>query len=174
MKKTFLKLILFALAIFIIGTFYVGLKKTEIYDTKNLIGTNLDNFTLNSLNEDLEINQELIKENQYNLINFWASWCGPCRAEHPILLKLNKEKNLMLLGVNFKDKKDNALKFLKDLGDPYDDLARDEFGKHSINFGIYGIPESILIDKDLVIIKKFIGPISKNDYSFIKQIVRKQ
>ena len=54
MKKTFLKLILFALAIFIIGTFYVGLKKTEIYDTKNLIGTNLDNFTLNSLNEDLE------------------------------------------------------------------------------------------------------------------------
>ena len=64
--------------------------------------------------------------------------------------------------------------FLKELGDPYDDIARDEVGKDSINFGIYGIPESILINKDLVIIKKFIGPISKNDYSFIKQIVRKQ
>ena len=61
-----------------------------------------------------------------------------------------------------------------DLGDPYDDIARDEFGKDSINFGIYGIPESILIDKDLVIIKKFIGPISKDDYNFIKQIIRKQ
>ena len=92
-----------------------------------------------------------------------------------MLLKLNNdEKNLKILGVNFKDKKNNALKFLRDLGDPYDVLARDEFGKHSINFGIYGIPESILINKDLVIIKKFIGPISKNDYSFIKKIVRKK
>ena len=89
------------------------------------------------------------------------------------MLKLNKEKNLKLLGVNFKDKKKNALEFLKDLGDPYDDLARDELGKHSINFGIYGIPESILINKDLVIIKKFIGPISQNDYNYIKNIVRK-
>ena len=58
-------------------------------------------------------------------------------------------------------------------GDPYDDLARDEFGKHSVNFGIYGIPESILINQDLIIIKKFIGPISKNDYNYIKDTVRK-
>ena len=79
----------------------------------------------------------------------------------------------MLLGVNFKDKKDNASDFLKNLGNPYDNLARDDFGKNSINFGIYGIPESILINKDLVIIKKFIGPISKNDYNYIKNIVRK-
>ena len=92
-----------------------------------------------------------------------------------MLLKLNNdEKNLKILGVNFKDKKNNALKFLRDLGDPYDDIARDEFGKDSINFGIYGIPESILINKDLVIIKKFIGPISKDDYNIIKQIIRKQ
>ena len=64
-------------------------------------------------------------------------------------------------------------RLLKDLGNPYDDLAKDELGKQSINFGIYGIPESILINKDLVIIKKFIGPISKNDYNYIKNIVRK-
>ena len=82
------------------------------------------------------------------------------------------KKILNLLGVNFKDKKKNALKFLKELGNPYDDLARDEFGKQSINFGIYGIPESILINKNLIIIKKFIGPISKNDYDDIKNIVR--
>ena len=87
---------------------------------------------------------------------------------------MSNEENLKLLGVNFKDKKNNAIEFLNKLGDPYDDLTKDEFGKHSINFGIYGIPESILIDKDLIIIKKFIGPISKNDYNFIKQIVRKQ
>ena len=82
---------------------------------------------------------------------------------------MSNEENLKLLGVNFKDKKNNAIEFLNKLGDPYDDLTKDEFGKHSINFGIYGIPESILIDKDLIIIKKFIGPISKNDYNYIKK-----
>ena len=78
-------------------------------------------------------------------------------------MELSNEKNLQILGVNFKDKKNNALKFLKDLGDPYDYLANDYNGKQSVNFGIYGIPESILINNDLTIIKKFIGPLSKQD-----------
>ena len=68
--------------------------------------------------------------------------------------------------------KNNALKFLSDLGNPYDYLAKDELGKDSINFGIYGIPESILVNKNFVIIKKFIGPISKSDYNYIKNILR--
>ena len=65
------------------------------------------------------------------------------------------------------------MKFLNELGNPYDDLAKDELGKLSVNFGIYGIPESILINKDLEILKKFIGPISKDDYKYIINIVRK-
>ena len=64
------------------------------------------------------------------------------------------------------------LKFLSDLCNPYDYLAKDELGKDSINFGIYGIPESILVNKNFVIIKKFIGPISKSDYNYIKNILR--
>ena len=61
-----------------------------------------------------------------------------------------------------------TLNFIKNFGDPYDDIARDEFGKQSVNFGIYGIPESILINKELIIIKKFIGPLSNEDFNFIK------
>ena len=172
MQKKIIKLSIILLIIFIIGVFFIGLNKNSIYDTKNLVGQKITKIKLEHFSDNRIITEEDLRKNNFTLINFWASWCGPCRAEHPILLKLNEEKNLELLGVNFKDKKNNALEFLKDLGNPYDDLARDELGKHSINFGIYGIPESILINKDLVIIKKFIGPISKNDYNYIKNIIR--
>ena len=63
------------------------------------------------------------------MINFWASWCAPCRKEHPALLQLTKAKNLNLIGVNFKDRKDDALNFLNQLGNPYDYLTKDETGK---------------------------------------------
>ena len=173
MQKNIIKLSIISLILFIIGVFFIGLNKSSIYDTKDLVGQKITNIQLDHFSENRIITGEDLKKNDFTLINFWSSWCSPCRKEHPILLKLNKEKNLQLLGVNFKDKKNNALKFLSDLGNPYDDLARDELGKHSINFGIYGIPESILINKDLVIIKKFVGPISKNDYNYIKDTVRK-
>ena len=172
MQKKIIKSSVILLIIFIIGVFFVGLNKSSIYDTKNLVGQKITKIQLEHFAENRIITENDLKKNNFTLINFWASWCGPCREEHPILIKLNDEKNLKLLGVNFKDKKSNALEFLKDLGDPYDELARDELGKHSINFGIYGIPESILINKNLIIIKKFIGPISKNDYDDIKNIVR--
>ena len=175
MQKNIIKLSIILLIIFIIGVFFFGLNKSSIYDTKDLVGQKITKIQLDHFSDNRIITGEDLKKNDFTLINFWASWCAPCRDEHATLLKLNNdEKNLKILGVNFKDKKNNALKFLKDLGDPYDYLARDEFGKHSINFGIYGIPESILVNKDLIIIKKFIGPISKDDYNFIKQIVRKQ
>ena len=76
--------------------------------------------------------------------------------------------------MNFKDKKVNAKNFLNELGNPYDNLTKDELGKQSINFGIYGIPESVLINRDLVIIKKIVGPISEMDYKNIINIVGKQ
>ena len=174
MQKKIIKLSIILLIIFVIGIFFIGLNKDSIYDTKGLVGQKINNIKLDHFNENKIITEKDLIKNNFTLINFWASWCSPCREEHPILMRLNKEKNLKILGVNVKDKKNNALNFLKDFGDPFDDLARDEFGKQSVNFGIYGIPESILINQDLIIIKKFIGPISKKDYNFIKDIVRKQ
>ena len=78
---------------------------------------------------------------------------------------------MIIFGINFKDKENQAKTFLKELGDPYDLLAKDKNGKQSVIFGVYGIPESILINKDLVIIQKFVGPLSFDDYNNIIKII---
>ena len=86
-------------------------------------------------------------------------------------MQLSKEKKLKILGVNFKDKKINALKFLNNLGNPYNRLAKDTTGKQSVNFGIYGIPESILINNETTVLKKFIGPLNEQDFNDIKKLI---
>ena len=172
MQRT-IKFIIILISLFIISIFFLSLGKDQIYNTeKILIGKKLDQLSLKSFDGDNFFNTNDFKKNNFTLINFWASWCAPCRIEHPILMNLQKTKKLKLVGINFKDKKNNAKNFLQDLGNPYHKIAKDENGKKSVIFGIYGIPESILINKNLVIIKKFIGPISKNDYDDIKNIVR--
>ena len=166
-----IKITVLIIFLFIIGVFFISLDKDTNYNTKNLIGKNISKINLEYFNEKKFYTEEDLKKNNYTLVNFWASWCAPCRNEHPLLLKLSKEKNLILLGVNFKDKKNQAKIFLKDLGNPYDFLAKDEFGKQSINFGIYGIPESILLNNNLQVLQKFVGPLTLKDYNLIIEII---
>ena len=156
--------------IFILVVFYISLNNTSNYDTENLIGIKLEKIKLESFENKKFLTNETQKKNNFTLINFWASWCAPCRVEHPFLMELSQEKNLKILGVNFKDKRNNALNFLDNLGNPYHYLAKDDQGKQSIGFGIYGIPESILIDKDFTVIKKFVGPLNLEDLNEIKKI----
>ena len=169
--KNIIKLTVIFLFILLFGVFYQSLNKDSSYNTEYLVGNKLVNLNLKSLESNKNLNDDVLKKNKYTLINFWASWCAPCRIEHPILIKLSKEQNLKILGVNFKDKKINALKFLKDLGNPYDYLAKDTSGRESVNYGIYGIPESILIDNKYIIQKKFVGPLNLEDYDDILEVI---
>ena len=161
------KLIIIITFIFIVVIFYLSLGKDNSYNTANLVGKKIDTIDLQSFDDEKFVNTQDFKDNSFTLINFWASWCGPCRAEHSILMSLKDSRSLILVGVNFKDKKKNAKNFLEELGNPYSILLKDENGKKSINFGIYGIPESILLNKELVIIEKFVGPLVKEDYEKI-------
>ena len=169
--QNIIKISIFIIIIFIVGVFFMGLNKDTNYNTNFLTGKKISNISLEYFDENKFYKEDDLKKNNYTLINFWASWCSPCRQEHSLLVQLSKEKNLKLLGVNFKDKKKQAETFLNNLGNPYDFLTKDELGKSSVKFGVYGIPESILVNKNLMILKKFVGPLSTDDYDSIIEII---
>ena len=152
---------------------YFSLDNERVYNTKDLIGKKISHVEINSFQSNETINTKEFVNNEFTILNFWASWCGPCRTEHPNLVRLSKIKNLKLVGINFKDDKENAKNFLKENGNPFDILAEDKNGKNSVNFGVYGIPETILIDSELKILKKPIGPLNIKDVNEIRKIVKK-
>tara|TARA_B110000967_G_C18554770_1_gene397142 strand:+ start:86 stop:610 length:525 start_codon:yes stop_codon:yes gene_type:complete len=174
MKISISQIITFSFVIFFLSIFWLGLKINNNYDTKSLVGNKIDNFQLTEINDNNQlISEEYLKKNKYTLINFFASWCAPCRAEHKYLLSLsNKNKEIKIIGINFKDKKINVNNFLKELGNPYDFIGEDIDGKISISFGIYGIPESILVNNELNVIKKIIGPIDQIQFDAVLKIIQ--
>ena len=142
-------------------------------NTQDLVGKKISEVEINLFQSNETFNTKVLTNNEFTILNFWASWCGPCRKEHPNLVRLSKIKNLKLIGINFKDEKDNARNFLRENGNPFDILAEDKNGKNSVNFGVYGIPETILIDSELKILKKYIGPLNIKDVNEIRKIVKK-
>lgn len=103
------------------------------------------------------LNDAAIK-GKLTLVNVWASWCIPCREENPIILELAKDPRLTVVGINYKDRTDNALRFLGELGNPFSAIGTDPRGKAAIDWGVYGIPESYLVDASGTIIYKRVGP----------------
>ncbi|MFT6911812.1 MAG: cytochrome c biogenesis protein CcmG/thiol:disulfide interchange protein DsbE [Paracoccaceae bacterium] len=94
------------------------------------------------------------------LVNYWASWCAPCRVEHPQLVTLAAE-GIPIYGINYKDKAENALKFLDEVGDPYTAIGSDLEGRTALDWGVYGVPETYVIDATGKIILRFAGPITE-------------
>ena len=94
------------------------------------------------------------------LLNVFASWCAPCREEHPVLLGLSQDKRYALVGLNYKDKPENARLFLDDLGNPFSAIGVDEAGRTAIDWGVYGVPETFVVGKDGRIAFKHVGPLT--------------
>ncbi len=101
-----------------------------------------------------------LRQGQVTLVNVWASWCGPCRIEHPFLMELGKRDDLRLVGLNYKDEPENARRFLGTLGQPYAAVIADQEGRAAVDWGVYGVPETFVIDGQGIIRYKFIGPLS--------------
>jgi len=94
------------------------------------------------------------------LVNVWASWCAPCRVEHPLLVRMAKDQRIRVAGINYKDQPANALKFLSSLGNPFAAIGVDTAGRAAIEWGVYGVPETFLVGRDGTIKYKQVGPIT--------------
>ncbi len=169
----FIIIILFSLFIFFI--FLKGLDKPNSYLPKKTFDKIETKLILNNLYDGEEILLgELINNNSFSIINIWASWCLPCREEHAYLLKLKNISKINIVGINYRDKKSNALKFLSDLQNPYSKVLIDKDGTKSIELGAIGVPETYLINKDKVIVKKYIGPLDNFKFKEIVEIVKNE
>jgi cytochrome c biogenesis protein CcmG/thiol:disulfide interchange protein DsbE len=124
-----------------------------------LIGTKAPSLNLPPLEGSSlpALTDEAVK-GKLTLVNVFASWCIPCRDEHPLLKQLAEDGRLNIVAINYKDKNENALRFLGELGNPYHAIGVDPNGKAAIDWGVYGIPESYLVTPDGTIIYKRVGP----------------
>ena len=169
------KLLLFSLVltfIIIFIVFYKGLQDTNIYTPETQINYEVPSLSVKLFDSDQTVNTiEIFHSDRLYLLNIWSSWCVPCREEHPILMKLKKNDNLNVIGINYKDTKKNAKIFLEELGNPYEKIIFDKKGTNAIEWGAYGVPESFLINNNKII-KKYIGPLNKESFEEIKSYIK--
>ena len=151
----------------------MGLDKPNFYKPEEVKNKNLEEFTSTELFSNKQFNsKDIIEKNNFTLINIWSSWCVPCRSEHTMLMNLSKKTDLNIVGLNYKDKKNNAIKFLDEMGNPFSKNLIDPNGIISISLGAYGVPESFLLNNKSRIIKKYIGPLTSDNIPEIIKIIQ--
>jgi len=173
MKNKFILFVIIMFISFCFIIFYKGLNNSNTYIPKITNKKNIPIFEAKDFNSNAYLNSEKIfAEDIFYIVNIWASWCLPCRTEHPLLMKLSKNNSVKLVGLNYKDNLNNAKDFINKFGNPYSQIIIDNDGTLSVEFGAYGVPETFIIDKNKKIIRKFVGPINKEIVDKIKLIIK--
>ena len=175
MKFKYSKIFIIIFFIFSFFIFYYGLKQKKLYTTENSSIQKFPNLILSEFftNKQNSLDNILIDSNYY-LVNIWSSWCTPCRDEHTYLIQLKKNSSVKIIGINYKDKKNNAIKFLDEFGSPYTYILNDNDGTASIEIGAYGVPESFILNKNKEIVKKILGPINEKEFKNILKIIKNE
>ena len=161
--------VIFFIFVFII--FYRGLNYSNLYTPDNNI-KNIPELTSETLFSKKSLNSEnIFNENHFYLLNIWASWCLPCRDEHPLLIDLAENKKIKIIGLNYKDNSNNAKKFIYELGNPYSIILLDRDGTKAIEWGAFGVPETFLIYENKIV-KRYIGPLNQKIINEIGNYVK--
>lgn len=164
--------------ILLIAVLAIGLRLDPRLVPSPLIGKPLPEFSLPTLHDANAVISATHFGNRPRLLNVWASWCVACRVEHPLLLELAKTGQVDIVGLNYKDERADALAWLKRHGDPYAQIVYDLSGRLGLDLGVYGVPETFVIDKNGIIRHKHVGPLSTEDLDdvvlpLVKELVSK-
>ena len=172
MKNKILPIAVTLIFIMIFVIFYKGLQDTNIYTPETSTNKKIPTFSVQLFySKEITNSSEIFNLDEFYLLNIWSSWCVPCRQEHSLLMDLAKKKNIKIFGLNYKDERSNAENFLKELGNPYQQIIFDKEGVNAIELGAYGVPESFLVFKNKII-KKYIGPLNRDSIEQIKQLIK--
>jgi cytochrome c biogenesis protein CcmG/thiol:disulfide interchange protein DsbE len=148
--------------------FWWGMQRDNPEDLPStLIGRTAPAVEVVPLGDLPPLGDEVLRAPGVKLVNFWASWCAPCRAEHPMLAKL-KAEGLAIHGVNYKDDPAKAQAFLAELGNPYATIGADN-GRMALNWGVYGVPETFVIDGAGKVLLRYAGPITAQE---LERVIR--
>ena len=159
MKNRVVYYLLIIFFIFVFVIFYRGLNKSNLYIPKKVV-KNIPEFTSKTFFKKKSLNsKDIFNKNNFYLLNIWASWCVPCRDEHPLLINLGKNEKIEIIGLNYKDDFNNAEKFINEFGNPYSIILLDRNGTKAIEWGAIGVPETFLIHKNRII-KRYMGPLN--------------
>lgn len=143
------------------GLFWLAFQRDNPNELPStFVGQPAPPFEVSPLGELPTADMEALKAPGVKLVNFWASWCGPCRLEHPFLEELAAE-GVTIIGVNYKDQPGNALGFLEELGNPYVSIGADESGRTGIEWGLYGVPETFVLNSEGEVLLRFPGPVTE-------------
>ena len=152
--------------------FYKSLEDSSIYTPDTRLKKEIPIFnTKNFFSRENIKSSDIFKLDKIYLLNIWSSWCVPCRQEHPLLMNLSLHNKVYIIGMNYKDDLKNANNFLKELGNPYNEIFLDLDGTIAIEWGAYGVPESFLIHNNKII-KKYIGPLNEKLIDEIKLLIK--
>ena len=172
MKKKLLPFFVVIIFGIVFIVFYKGLDDTNIYTPDLNVKKDIPIFNSKDFySEKVLKSSDIFEFDKTYLLNIWSSWCVPCRQEHPLLMTLKQNDKIDIIGLNYKDNKKNAVKFLQELGNPYEKIFIDLDGTQAIEWGAYGVPESFLIYNN-EIIKKYIGPLNEDLISEIKYLIK--
>lgn len=157
MKSRYLAPLVLFLAL--VALFVAGLQRNPREVPSPLVGRPAPEFTLPRLSGPGEISGDTLRQHPVVLLNVWASWCTACRQEHPFLMELARRGAIPIYGLNYKDERGDAEKWLAQFGNPYTASAFDHEGRVGIDWGVYGVPETFVVDGRGVIRYKHIGPL---------------